>query len=190
MPLHLPDSCSSQALPVLPLPSSPAPLGPISAHSLPPQLPPQLVTDGMCSCWEPHVRNRRCTATPGAGRVGAGAICLCLFVCLQHTHTHSPSSLSRGVMDSTALVPFPIPGLQNSQGSFSIYSKLSLGPLRATSLAHCLDAHTLPHLCAGSAKLHIGHPGPGDQGSPRFLKPWGLACNRGTRRPRTHPRAP
>ena len=43
--------------------------------------------------------------------------------------------------------------------------------LRATSLAGCLDAHTLPHLCAGSAKPHIGHRGPGDQGSPRFLKP-------------------
>ena len=132
-------------------------------------------------------------AQPPLGPAGWGlgpSVYVCLSAYNTHIHTHSPSSLSRGVMDNTALVPFPIPGLQNSKGVFFIYSRLSLGPLRATSLAHCLDAHTLPHLCAGSAKLHIGPPGPGGQGLPRFLKPWGLACNRGTWRPWTHPRAP
>ena len=94
LPHHLPDSCSSQALPVLPLPSSPAPLGPIRAHSPPPQLPPQLVPDGMCSCREPHVRNRRCTATPGAGGWGPEpSVYVCLPAYNTHTHTHTNSQL-------------------------------------------------------------------------------------------------
>lgn len=132
-------------------------------------------------------------AQPPLGPAGWGpgpSVYVCLPAYNTHTHTQTPSSLSRGVMDNISLVPFPVPGLQSSWGSCSIYSRLGSGPLRATTLAHCLDTHTLPHLCARSTKLHIGHPGPGDQGFPRFLKPWGLACNRGTRRPRMHPRAP
>ena len=132
-------------------------------------------------------------AQPPLGPAGWGpgpSVYVCLPAYNTHTHTQTPSSLSRGVMDNISLVSFPVPGLQSSWGSCSIYSRLGSGPLRATTLAHCLDTYTLPHLCAGSTKLQIGLPGPGDQDFPRFLKPWGLACNRGTRRPRTHPRAP
>lgn len=64
--------------------------------------------------------------------------------------------------------------------------------------ANCLDACTPTpplHACVQAAQSSTeASPGQngglGDQSLPRFPRPWRVACNRGSQRPRTHPRAP
>lgn len=117
----LPDPCLSQALPVLPLPSSPVPLGPISTHSPPPQLPPQLVADGICSC-QSHMCGTGAAQLPrGEGRGGAagsGTICLCLFISLSHTNAYA--RVHTCTQTHTLHGPQGTMTLKNSQGSCSL----------------------------------------------------------------------